>query len=172
MQEVSEVRPGLHHFHWPELGSDSIDYLTANGSFFGANEENETSYFHCLIFKASTQIPRQQKSHSLFCPFSILATKISVLPLNTRGTANAVLRSSFFFFFSFLLFIPLLNLTFLISYIGMTPPYGVIERTTMTVNHLVQSRQAIIVFPFSPLPDPRYDVSGTARRGMCLELEF
>lgn len=68
MQEVSEVRHGLHHFHWPELGLDSIDYLTANGSFFGANEENETSCLHCLIFKASTQIPRQPKSHSLFWP--------------------------------------------------------------------------------------------------------
>lgn len=42
----------------------------------------------------------------------------------------------------------------------------------MTDKNLVQSRQATIIFPFFPHPDPRHHVSGTARRGMCLELEL
>lgn len=45
MQEVSEVSPGLHHFHWAEHGSSSAGYLTAKGSFFSAKDENETSLF-------------------------------------------------------------------------------------------------------------------------------
>lgn len=39
-----------------------------------------------------------------------------------------------------------LKLNFLLFHTGMIPPYGVVERATMTVKHLLQGRESLIVF--------------------------
>lgn len=61
-QEISEIRPRLHYFHRPALGSESIDHLTAKGSFLGAKEENECLSSLSLFLRLQPKIQGNKSS--------------------------------------------------------------------------------------------------------------